>query len=62
MSSICLKCTISKNNGANLKKNRMMKGVLKLLSVTYCDVKLARKPADEDMLQIGNKELIKFEL
>ena len=37
-----------------------MKGVLKLLSVTYCDVKLARKPADEDMLQIGNKELIKI--
>lgn len=32
-----------------------MKGVLKLLLITCCDVKLVRNPADEDMLQIGNK-------
>ena len=38
-----------------LKKSRIMKGVLKLLLITCCDVKLARNPADEDMLQIGIK-------
>ena len=55
MSSTCLNLQPPKIMKQTLKKSRIMKGVLKLLLITCCDVKLARNPADEDMLQIGNK-------